>query len=638
MRAGIIGDPAIGFNEHDQFWVGECDWEYRTTFRVDPRLTEHERIELVCDGLDTIATLHMNGATIGTAANMFHPHRFDITSIIKLTRRTKPHELRIVFRSPLAHIRSEEAKLGARPVNGDWDPYIFIRKAACNFGWDWGPKVPTVGIWKPIRLQAWTDARLASVRVNVERADASLAVVRVDADLAVARTASAGGVPLHLHVDLTSVNDRRAAASETRVVQPGSVSANVSLTVARPSLWWPREYGGQPLYNLRVRLARGRETLSTHTSRIGLRTVVLNTDTDRHGSKFQIEINGKPIFCKGANWIPDDLFPTRCTPAKLRRRVRQAAEANMNMLRVWGGGYYEDAAFYSACDKMGILVWQDFMFSCAMYPEEPPFPTLIKSEANHQIARLSHHPSVVLWCGGNECVWGWQKWGWKERLLPKQTWGSGYYFGLLPALIKQLCPTTPYWPNSPWSASLDSPDGLSRDVLDPSHGDRHTWDAQFEEYERTVPRFLSEFGRQAPANIRTLREAVGAAGLAVDSPQLQHRQRATGGNAAMYDAAFAKFGIAPKSFSEWHRSAQELQTEALTIACEWAIRNQPRCMGVLIWQLNDCWPALSWSLIDSAGRPKPAYYAVLEIFARSRTQREQMYQRNARSRTAIPRT
>ncbi len=620
MRAGIIGDPAVGFNERDQFWVGHTDWEYRAVVYPNLKLLEHQQIDLVCDGLDTIASISIGGVPAADAANMFHPHRFDITHVIARARaRANLLDLRIRFRSPVAHIRSEEARLGSRPVNGDWDPYIFIRKAACNFGWDWGPKVPTVGIWKSIRLEAWSHARIVNVRPLVTRADAGRAEVEVHVDIQHARTASTPSplapdpAPLSLDAVLRPPKGRLTPALRVSQSTTTEQHAILRFTVPRPARWWPRGYGKQPLYSLRVNLRSAlhpRRTLGTFQSRLGLRTVRLNTEPDTAGSRFQLEINGRPIFCKGANWIPDDLFPARVTPSRLRRRVQQAALANMNMLRVWGGGYYEHDAFYAACDRAGILVWQDFMFACAMYPEEQPYPQLIEAEARHQVARLSSHPSVVLWCGGNECVWGWQRWGWKQRLSPGQTWGRNYYIDMLPMVLRELDPTRPYWPNSPWSGSLD------HDVLDEHHGDRHTWDAAFEDYRNTRPRFLSEVGHQAPATLRTLRGAIAPAGLAINSPELQHRQRATGGNAAMYDAHFARHALAPHSFLDWHRAAQELQSRAMTIACNWSIDKSPGCAGILIWQLNDCWPALSWSLIDSAGRPKPAYFAVQKAFAR----------------------
>jgi beta-mannosidase len=289
------------------------------------------------------------------------------------------------------------------------------------------------------------------------------------------------------------------------------------------------------------------------------------------------------------------------TREKYRERLQQAAAANMNMLRVWGGGFYESDDFYDICDELGILVWQDFMFACAMYPEEPPYPALIEAEARHQITRLSPHPSVALWCGGNECVWAHDSWGnapgekpWKERLGGK-TWGSGYYFDLLPRLMKELDPTRPYWPNSPWSGAE------SVAANDSGHGDRHTWDVRGEAYRTIVPRFCSEFGHQAPANYSTLAKVTGRTGLAIGSRALEHLQRGTGGTARHIDEAIAELFRPPRDFDEWHFLAQLTQARALKAGIEWMRINQPRCMGALVWQLNDAWPGMNWSLLTPMG-------------------------------------
>jgi beta-mannosidase len=264
---------------------------------------------------------------------------------------------------------------------------------------------------------------------------------------------------------------------------------------------------------------------------------------------------------------------------------------------------------------MGIMVWQDFMFSCAMYPEEPPYPALVEAEARHQVARLSSHPSVVLWCGGNECVWAYESWGagdakgrWKERVTPGQTWGRGYYFELLPRVIAELDPTRPYWANSPYCGREgDSPNQDAR-------GDRHTWDVRAEGYRSIVPRFCSEFGHQSPPNLSTLARALAPQDLRRNSPALDHRQRGTGGTAKHIDESLVSWFPPAKDFEEWHRQAQEAQARALSIGIKWLRENQPRCMGALLWQFNDAWPGFSWSLIDSDGKPKPAYDAVREAF------------------------
>lgn len=611
IRARIIAHPRQGLAELDQFWVGKTDWRYECRFEPDSSLFDHGRIDLVCEGLDTIATIELNGNVIGAAANMFHPHRFRLSDL----KRGQNH-LAIAFRSPLQHIREEEARIGARPVNGDWDPYIFIRKAAANFGWDFAPKVPTSGIWKPIRLEAWSGVRLAGVRPLVRRATGSAWHVDIRADLEWCGDASARDMNFIAVFDRDGDAERRGRVT----IQPQQSSVRLVLLVDNPRLWWPRGHGDAHLYPLDVFVSdfgQPEEQPPTDSllARIGFREVRLNTDADEHGSKFQFEVNGKPIFCKGANWVPDALFPTEVACERYRERVQQAADANMNMLRVWGGGYYEDEEFYRACDERGILIWQDFMFACAMYPEESPFPYLIESEARHQVTRLSSHPSVALWCGGNECIWAYESWGhapgetpWKTRLGGK-TWGRLYYLDLLPRLVAELDPTRPYWANSPWSGSDLIPTNGT------NHGDRHTWDARLDGYRTITPRFCSELGQQSPSCWETLENSIGASQMTMGSAALTHRQRATGGTAKLIDELLAAQGPPPTALRDWFAESHRLQQLALEHGIEWLLSQRPRCMGILLWQFNEMWPGLSWSLIDADGRPKPAWHTVRQLFA-----------------------
>lgn len=609
IRAGVIRHPREGFAELEQFWVGKTDWRYECEFEASEALFAHERVDLVCEGLDTIATVELNGVQIGAAGNMFHPHRFEAKGAI----RRGENRLAITFKSPLRHIREEEARLGARPVNGDWDPYVFIRKAASNFGWDWAPKVPTCGVWKGIGLEGWSAVRISGVRPQARRTRSDSWRVSIAADLEWTEQA-----PPDLLLGV-SLEEHGLDAWASTVPSHGRPTTTLSFDVDNPRVWWPRGHGDQPLYNLRLSLLQANgvahRIADGWVGRIGFREVRLHTEPDEYGSRFEIHVNGKPIFCKGANWIPEGLFPTEVTRDTYRARIRAAADANMNMLRVWGGGFYEDDAFYELCDELGILVWQDFMFACAMYPEEAPYPALVEAEARHQITRLSSHPSVALWCGGNECVWAFESWGnapgeqpWKERVGDK-TWGRGYYFDLLPRLVEELDPTKPYWANSPWSGSESV---RSNDV---DHGDRHTWDVCVEGYRTIVPRFCSEFGHQSPANIETLERAIGAGELLIGSRELEHRQRGTGGTSRHIDAAIVeRFGTST-DFRQWHSRAQLMQQIALKTGIEWMRIQRPRCMGALIWQLNDAWPGMSWSLIDTDGDPKPSLAWVREAFA-----------------------
>jgi beta-mannosidase len=501
-------------------------------------------------------------------------------------------------------------------VNGDWDPYPLIRKAACNFGWDWGPKVATCGIWKEVRLEGWSGARIVSVVPRISR-DTSRDGNHWTVGIRAALEWSGAGAPVEVHARLDTGLGPLIASE---AVAHGAATAAVQLDILEPKLWHSNGQGPRTRYPLTVELRAadgpaGTPPLADRTMLIGFRDLQLKTEPDAAGSTFTFEINGKPLFCKGANWIPDGLFPARMTRERTRERLMQAAAANMNMIRVWGGGVYESDDFYDLCDELGILVWQDFMFACAMYPEEPPFPSLIEAEARHQVARLAYHPCLALWCGGNECIWGYESWGyapgetpWKDR-VGTRTWGHGFYHDLLPRVITELDPGRPYWPNSPWSGSEMHPPN------DADRGDRHTWDARGDALRTITPRFCSELGHQSPPNYSTLAAAIGAAPSSPDSRELHHRQHATGGTPAHIDAGIAElFGSSPRTFDEWHYLAQLAQARSLRTGIEWLRTQQPRCMGALVWQLNDAWPGMSWSFIDSAGLPKPAYFAVQAAF------------------------
>lgn len=504
MDAGLIPDPAIGMNESEVQWVSWTDWRYELAFDADPRVFDHHEIDLCFECLDTIAVVELNGHTIGHAASEFMPHRFSILGLLNQGE----NRLAVTFTSPLRYIHEQAAKHGPLPVNGDWDPYGYIRKCASNFQWDWGPKVATCGITEPVSLRHRDDQ--ASPRMP-----------------------------------------RRARAIEF--------------------------------------------------------------DQDA----FTLHVNGRRIFCHGANWIPEGLWPRDRTYARVRRRLEQAAAAGMNMIRVWGGGRYEPDWFYDICDELGLMVWQDFMFSCACYPEHEEYRKLVEAEARHQVARLSRHPCVVLWCGGNECEWAYESWGFREKLAEtgqaSRGWGQLYYRDLLPKIVAELAPGTPYIPNSPYSPTLGTHPN------DAAEGDRHTWDLVGDDFRKHIPRFCSEFGVQSPSTRETLAEAeLLATPFLPDTvipAALLARQRGPGGMSRWYDEPLSTLFPAAASFEEWLNQAHEMQARHLYTAIVWLRANADTCSGALIWQLNDAWPGLSWSLIDSAGREKPAYYAVQRAFA-----------------------
>ncbi|GFJ89188.1 beta-mannosidase [Phytohabitans rumicis] len=508
------------------------------------------------------------------------------------------NRLSVRFDSAYAYASALRDRLGARPSAYE-DPFNFIRKMACNFGWDWGPNGVTAGIWQPIGLHAWGVARLAGVRPLVT------------VDNRVGRVA--------VHVDLERVGDEpltlSAAVAGVRrevTVPAGERAAVVNLEVRDPALWWPRGYGEQARHVLDVTLrAAGDATLDTWQRRIGFRSVRLDTTPDADGTPFTLVVNDQPVFVRGVNWIPDDTFVTRVTRERYAERLAQAYDANVNLLRVWGGGRYESDDFYDVADEMGLLVVQDFLFACAAYPEEEPIAGEVSSEARAQVTRLASHPSLVGWIGSNENIWGYHDWGWPDELAGR-TWGEGYYLDVLPAIVAELDPTRPYWPSSPYSGRPDVHPN------DPAHGSMHIWDVwnqrDYVHYRDYRPRFVAEFGYQAPAAYATLRRALRDDPLAHDSPGMRHHQKAIDGDAKLQRGLDAHLPP-PRDFDDWHYLTQVNQARAIALGIEHFRSLRPLCMGAIVWQLNDCWPVTSWAFVDGDGRRKPAWYALRRVYA-----------------------
>ncbi|MDH6465227.1 beta-mannosidase [Micromonospora sp. A200] len=592
MAAGLIPDPFVDDNETTLAWIGRTDWVYETTF--DRRAGDDERVDLVCAGLDTVATITLNGVEVGRTENMHRGHRFDVGALLRPGANT----LTVRFDSAYRYAQRHRDALGDRP-NAYPEPFQFIRKMACNFGWDWGPTLVTAGIWQEIGLHAWSTARLATVRPLVTVAG------------------GVGRVELHVEVERVAVTPLTvraavAGAAVEAVVPAGERTAVATLTVRDPELWWPRGYGDQALHRLDVTLcAPDGRTVDAWSRRIGFRSVRLDTTPDAHGIPFALHVNDTPVFVRGINWIPDDPFPSRITRDRLAHRLDQAAGAGVNLLRVWGGGRYESEDFYDLADELGILVQQDFLFACAAYPEEEPFGTEVAAEATEQVTRLASHPSLVLWTGNNENIWGWYDWDWQEPLAGR-TWGRGYYLDLLPRIVGELDPTRPYWPGSPWSGSEELHPN------DPAHGTMHIWDVwntdDYTKYREYVPRFVAEFGYQAPAAYATLRRALTDEPLAPDSPGMAHHQKATDGDAKLQRGLDAHLPE-PADFDDWHFLTQLNQARAIQLGVEHFRSHREVCAGTIVWQLNDCWPVTSWSAIDGDGRRKPLWYALRRAYA-----------------------
>lgn len=581
LAAGLIEDPYLDDNEERLHWIGRADWTYRTVF--DWAQDGAEAADLVFEGLDTVAEVELNGVRIGSTANQHRSYRFPVRALL----RPGPNQLSIRFTSPYTYARELRERLGDRP-GAYAEPYQFLRKMACNFGWDWGPTVVTSGVWRPVALETWSGARLDSVRVLGGVGEDGVPRLQVEAGL---ERASVEG-PLRAEVEVAGVRGELRFAA-------GAARARTEFAVPGAERWWPRGHGEQPLYEVVVRLGE-----SEWRTRTGFRTVGLERDA------FRISVNDRALFVRGVNWIPEDCFPSRVTRERVAARLDQAVAAGVNLVRVWGGGLYESRDFYELCDERGLLVWQDFPFACAAYPEEQPLWDEVAAEARENVIRLAPHPSLVLWCGNNENLEGHADWGWQER-LDGRTWGAGYYHELLPGIVAEHDPSRPYWPGTPYSGEPGRP------PQDPAHGTVHVWDVWNREdwtaYADRVPRFVAEFGFQGPPAHATLRRAIQGE-LTPGEGLLAHHQKAEGGDAKLL-AGLGAHLPAPTGYADWHWLTQLNQARAIDFGIRHFRSHSPYCMGTVLWQLNDCWPVVSWAAIDGDGRPKPLWYALREVYA-----------------------
>ncbi|MEU0068175.1 glycoside hydrolase family 2 protein [Streptomyces sp. NPDC006332] len=586
LAAGVIPDPLVGQGEREVAWVGRRKWTYETDLAAPDG---HEQTDLVFDGLDTVAEVLLDGRLLGRTRNMHRSYRFDVTGL--------GGRLSVRFGSAYAEAEAVRGTLGERPA-AYAEPYQYLRKMACSFGWDWGPTLVTAGIWRPVRLERWSTARLARVRPLVTVEDGS------------------GRVELRVDVERSRVEARLSVEARVGGVRARAeidgTSGTVRVEIPDVRLWWPRGYGEQPLYEVKLTLLHEGRPLDVWRRRVGFRTVELDRRPDAHGTGFTFVVNGERLFARGVNWIPDDVFPSRIGPDRYRERLRQAADAGVDLVRVWGGGIYESEDFYDACDELGLLVWQDFPFACAAYPEEQPLRGEVEAEARENVVRLMPHPSLVLWNGNNENLWGFRDWGWEARLAG-DSWGEGYYLGLLPRVVAELDPTRPYAAGSPWSGSWE------HHPNDPAHGTHHSWEVwnreDYADYRASVPRFVAEFGWQAPPAYATLRRALPGEELAPDSPGMLHHQKADDGNGKLERGLARHFALPEGDFDRWHYLTQINQARAVAAGIEHWRAHWPVCAGTVVWQLNDCWPVTSWAAIDGDGREKPLYHELRRLYA-----------------------
>jgi len=598
-RQGIIPDPFWGTNELDLQWIEERDWEYRARFIVPRALLAKEIVELVADGLDTVATVRLNGREVARTDNMFVGHRWDVKPLLRAGK----NELCVHFGSARRYIRATRPEHCPREINDPVGRCTVIRKQQCQFGWDWGPRFVTAGIWRDIRLEGWTGNRVASVRVTQVHGSGGSVVLRLAPEL--------------VRPDSSAICRWRLMLGD-RVVSEGHdpavrTAGGPEIAVDHPQLWWPNGQGAQPLYRLEVAVMRADGAgLGSWAGRLGLRTIVLERQQDQWGQSFQFVINGRPVFAKGANWIPAHSFVAGLTRADYERDLRSARDANMNMLRVWGGGIYESEDFYDLCDELGLLVWQDFMFACTLYPADAAFLASAQAEADFQVRRLRHRACLALWCGNNE-VPGCNA----DELAANKKLLADYealFHRALPAVLTKADPSTPYWPSSPWRGDLDMGHAAGE-----QRGDTHFWDVwharkPVKDYEKYAFRFASEFGMQSFASAETQASFCPPVDPNVFGPTMTNHQKNRFGNQIILDYVSRQYRF-PRDQEALLFLSQLNQAECMRVGVEHYRRNMPRCMGALYWQLNDCWPVASWSSLEFSGRWKALHHLARRFFA-----------------------
>jgi len=591
LAHGLIPDPFRGCNELSLQWIEEHAWEYRTRFSVPPALLEDEAVDLVADGLDTVATVRLNGREIARTENMFAAGRWDVKALL----RPDQNEICIRFDSALDYIRSHRTGHKPREFNDPVGRSTVIRKQQCQFGWDWGPRLVTAGIWRDVQLEGWTANRLESVRVTQDhRADGSVRL-RLEPEL--------------VRADPGAVCRWRLALGHVTV----AAGEGPEIAVEYPQLWWPRGQGDQPLYKLEVEVALADGTrLAPWTQRIGLRTLALDCRPDAWGESFQFVVNGRPVFAKGANWIPAHSFVAGLGRADYARDLTSAADVNMNMIRVWGGGIYEDESFYNLCDELGLLVWQDFMFACTLYPADAAFLASVRTEVRCQVRRLRHHACLALWCGNNEVF------GCNADLLAGDPALMADYEALfhrtIPEELAACDSATPYRPSSPWRGEADAGHEAGE-----KRGDTHFWDVwharkPIKDYEKHSFRFVSEFGMQSFASAGTQAAFCPPDDGNVFGPSMTNHQKNRFGNQIVLDYVSREYRF-PKDQDSLLHLSQLNQAECMRVGVEHYRRSRPRCMGALYWQLNDCWPVASWSSLEFGGRWKALHHFARRFFA-----------------------
>jgi beta-mannosidase len=621
-KAGVIADPFFGDNEKRLQWIGNTDWEYTTEFTVSRATLAHRHLELVFAGLDTFADVELNGKPVLSANNQFRTWRVDAKTDLHEGKNT----LRILFHSPTRVTTAVVEKLpyvlpgtGYETLDrakGIYPVGHYMRKAPYAYGWDWGPRFVTEGIWRGVTLEGWDGAKVESLHLRQDSVTEERAVgeveLRVDSDASTAAM---------VRLRVKDANGKELPARLMPVkLDVGSNLLRIPLRIEHPQRWYPNGYGAQSRYTVAAEVVVGAKTVARAEIKTGLRSVELRRVPDQWGTSFTFVVNGIPVFAKGANFVPMDSFATDITDERRRALLTSARDVHMNILRIWGGGFYDSDSFYDLCDELGLMVWHDFMFGGAMVPGDKAFQDNVKAEADEQVARLSDHPSMVLWCGNNEVETAWHNWGdqiaFQKSVTPEQkerVWQDYVvmFRDILKCAVAHYGNGVAYWPSSPGSNFDDVPAGQE-------NGDTHSWSvwsagAPYQDYAKVRSRFVSEFGFQAMPDLQTVRSFAGTE-EDLASPVLQNHERFIKGFDRMQMYLKGEFKPA-KDFASFVYLSQLEQAEAIKFGVERWRSLRPETMGTIFWQLDDCWPVASWASIDYYGRWKALQYYAARFYA-----------------------
>ena len=595
LRNGNMEDPFWKDNEIRALALMDFDYEYQAVFDCDAQMLKKDRVLLHFDGIDTIADIYVNETKVGSAYNMHRVWEYDVKALLKETG----NALRVVLHSPTKYIQEEFKKCRTLGSEDAMDGFVHLRKAHCMFGWDWGAHLPDAGIFRKVSLIGIDRARIDNVYVAQKHENG-----QVTLEFKVETETAAAGAKLHYAVEITAPSGEVLRAE----------NSPKELRITEPELWWPNGYGSQPLYGVKVTLFSGDEALDIWERRIGLRTLTMHIEKDQWGESFAHEVNGITVFAMGADYIPEDHLLGRVTPETTKKLLLQCKAANFNTIRVWGGGYYPEDWFFDLCDELGLMVWQDFMFACAVYELTPEFKANIRQEFIDNVKRIRHHASLGLWCGNNEME---MFVGENHHWVTKKTEVRDYlimYEELIPDVLKEYDPQTFYWPASPSSGgSFDEPNS-------PDRGDVHYWtvwhgNKPFSEYRKYFFRYASEFGFQSFPSKKTVETFTDdPKDMNIFSYIMEKHQRQYGANGKIMNYMQQTY-LYPSGFELAIYASQLLQADAIRYGVEHFRRNRGRCMGAIYWQLNDCWPVVSWSSIDYCGRLKALQYYAKRFFA-----------------------